>query len=129
MEAPDNVFVTPWGDVWFAEDGPGFNRVMGITPEGDTYEFARTTGSEFAGPTFAPNGHTFFLNAQDHQVTYAIWGPFARQNRSRQRRMAFAEPPAHLRPRVSADLAAAARRHGLSELEAAAFDRLGVPLA
>jgi secreted PhoX family phosphatase len=128
MEAPDNVFVTPWGDVWFAEDGPGFNRVMGITPEGETYEFARTTGSEFAGPTFAPDGRTFFLNAQDHQVTYAIWGPFSRHNRSRRRKMAFADPPAHLRPKVSGELAVAARRHGLSELEAAAFDRLGVPL-
>jgi secreted PhoX family phosphatase len=128
MEAPDNVYVTPWGDVWFAEDGPGFNRVMGITPGGETYEFARTIGSEFAGPTFSPDGRTFFLNAQDHQTTYAIWGPFARHNRARRRRMAHAAPPARLGPRISGELREAAQRNGLSELEAAAFDRLGVQL-
>ncbi|MBW3593245.1 MAG: PhoX family protein, partial [Actinobacteria bacterium] len=52
-DAPDNVVITPWGDVWFAEDGRGENRVMGITPDGHVYKFASTTGSEFAGPTFA----------------------------------------------------------------------------
>jgi uncharacterized protein len=128
MESPDNVFVTPWGDVWFAEDGVADNRVMGITPGGETYEFARTIGSEFAGPTFSPDGRTFFLNAQDHQATYAVWGPFPRANRMRQRQMAAAVPPAVLGPQISADLAEAAERHGLTRLEAAAFDRLGVPL-
>jgi len=128
MESPDNVIVTPWGDIWFAEDGAGENRVMGITPDGETYEFARTIGSEFAGPAFSPDGRTFFLNAQDHQVTYAVWGPFARQNRTRQRQMALAAPPSHLGPRISGELADAAQRHGLTALEAAAYDRLGVPL-
>jgi secreted PhoX family phosphatase len=128
MESPDNVFVTPWGDVWFAEDGVNENRVMGITPAGETYEFARTIGSEFAGPTFSPDGRTFFLNAQDHQVTYAVWGPFPRANRMRQRQMASAAPPPGLGPRISGELADAAGRHGLTQLEAAAFDRLGVPL-
>jgi secreted PhoX family phosphatase len=128
MESPDNVYVTPWGDVWFAEDGVGENRVMGITPAGETYEFARTIGSEFAGPAFSPDGRTFFLNAQDHQVTYAIWGPFPRQNRAARRQMAAAAPPAGLGPQVSGELAEAAQRHGLSVLEAAAYDRLGVRL-
>jgi uncharacterized protein len=128
MESPDNVYITPWGDVWFAEDGVGENRVMGITPAGATYEFARTIGSEFAGPAFSPDGRTFFLNAQDHQVTYAIWGPFPRQNRAARRQMAVAAPPAGLGPQISGELAEAAQRHGLSVLEAAAFDRLGVPV-
>ena len=128
MEAPDNVVITPWGDLWFAEDGDGENRVMGITPEGHVYKFASTTGSEFAGPTFAPDGQTFFLNAQDHGLTYAIWGPFARQNRLRRRQMAHAAPPAHLGPRISGELREAAERYGMTGLEAAAFDRLGVPL-
>jgi uncharacterized protein len=128
MEAPDNVYVTPWGDIWFAEDGPRENRVMGITPEGHVYPFASTTGSEFAGPTFSPDGRTFFVNAQDHGLTYAIWGPFARRNASRQRAMATAAPPANLGPTISGELAEAAQRHGMSELEAAAFDRLGASL-
>ena len=44
MESPDNVVVTPWGDLWFAEDeaidGDIVNRVMGITPDGQVYPFA-----------------------------------------------------------------------------------------
>jgi secreted PhoX family phosphatase len=127
-DAPDNVVITPWGDLWFAEDGPGFNRVMGVTPDRRVYEFARTTGSEFAGPTFAPNGNTFFVNAQDHGLTYAIWGPFGRHNRGRQMQMAVAPPPAKYAPYISDALAEAADRYGLTHLEAAAYDRLGVPL-
>jgi hypothetical protein len=127
-DAPDNVVITPWGDLWFAEDGPGFNRVMGVTPDARVYEFARTTGSEFAGPTFAPNGNTFFVNAQDHGLTYAIWGPFARQNRGRARMMAHAAPPARYAPRISGELSEAADKYGLTLLEAAAYDRLGVSL-
>lgn len=132
LDAPDNVIVTPWGDVWLAEDGGGENRIVGITPEGGTYVFARNAHpdmNEFAGPTFAPDGTTFFVNVQDPGTTFAIWGPFARQNRARQVRMAHAAPPPGYGPRISGALAEAAQRNGLTQLEAAAFDRLGVPLA
>ena len=37
LDLPDNLIVTPWGDIWLAEDGGGENRIVGITPEGDTY--------------------------------------------------------------------------------------------
>jgi len=127
-EAPDNVVITPWGDLWFAEDGPGFNRVVGVRPDASVYEFAKITGSEFAGPTFAPNGNTFFVNAQDKGMTFAIWGPFARANRAGGRLMAAAAPPPQYAPRLSGELLEAAERNGLTPLEAAAFDRLGVPL-
>lgn len=137
MESPDNIVVTPWGDLWFAEDeavpsgGDGKNRVVGITPEGETYVFARNakSDSEFAGPTFAPDGKTFFVNMQGDGLTFAIWGPFARRSSTRQRKMAVAAPPAHMAPRVSGELAEAADRHGISRLEAAAYDRLGVSLS
>ncbi len=58
LKSPDNVVVTPFGDLWFAEDGGGDNRVMGVTPDGGVYEFARNriTDSEFAGPCFSPDG-------------------------------------------------------------------------
>ena len=130
MESPDNIVVTPWGDLWFAEDGDGENRVMGITPEGEVYKFAsnRVSDSEFAGPTFAPDGNTFFLNIQNPGITFAIWGPFARRNAGRQRQMAAAAPPAALAPKVSGELAEAADGFGMSQLEAAAYDRLGVSL-
>jgi uncharacterized protein len=38
IESPDNITITPWGDLWFAENetpaapGDGRNRVMGVTP-------------------------------------------------------------------------------------------------
>ncbi|MBA2535840.1 MAG: DUF839 domain-containing protein [Actinobacteria bacterium] len=131
LESPDNLIVTPWGDIWLAEDGDDANRVIGITAEGEVYEFAnnRVDGqAEFAGPTFSPDGRTFFVNVQTPGITYAIWGPFARAHRAGQARMSHAAPPAALAPRVPGALAEAASRHGLTRLEAAAFDRLGVPL-
>ena len=55
LESPDNIVITPWGDLWIAEDGGGVNRIIGLTPEGDIYTFAENAlnGSEFAGPTFS----------------------------------------------------------------------------
>src|SRR5215207_2509243 len=50
MQSPDNIIVTPWGDLWFAEDeavaGDSVNRVMGITPDGQVYTFARNPRSD-----------------------------------------------------------------------------------
>lgn len=131
MQSPDNLVVTPWGDVWFCEDGSGTDRVMGITPHGEVYEFARNVhnDSELAGCCFSPDGRTFFVNIQSPGITFAIWGPFARGHAGRQRRMATAAPPRQYAPRLSGTLAEAAERHAMSPLEVAAFDRLGVSLA
>lgn len=131
MEAPDNIVITPWGDLWFAEDGDGEQRVMGITPAGRVYKFAsnRLNDKEFAGPTFSPDGRTFFVNIQTPGLTFAVWGPFPGRSEAAQARMAIAAPPARLAPKVSGELAEAAEKHGMTKLEAAAFDRLGVSLA
>ncbi|HZA47286.1 MAG TPA: alkaline phosphatase PhoX, partial [Rubrobacter sp.] len=128
MHKPDNVVVTPWGDLWFAENGGGSDRIMGITPEGQVYAFAsnRLNISELAGPCFSPDGQTFFVNIQDPGVTLAIWGPFVRPNTGARSRMARAMPPESLGPDISGELADAAERHGMSRLEVAAYDRLGV---
>ena len=136
MQSPDNVTVTPWGDLWFAEDGVGENRIMGITPEGEVYTFASNrlvigpddAVSELAGPCFSPDGQTFFMNIQNPGVTFAIWGPFPRGNAARQRQLTFAAPPPGLGPVLSGQLLEAAKQYGLSPLEAAAFQRFGVPL-
>jgi len=130
LDAPDNLTVTPWGDLWFAEDGRDGNRIVGITPEGETYVFAfnRISDAEFAGPVFSPDGGTFFVNIMSPGLTFAIWGPFARRNAGRQRQMATALPSPSMAPRVSGELAEAVARYGMSPLEAAAFDRLGVSL-
>jgi secreted PhoX family phosphatase len=137
IESPDNITLTPWGDLWFAEDeavpegsGDGRNRIMGVTPGGQVYRFARNvkSDSEFAGPTFSPDGRTFFVNIQNPGLTLAIWGPFRYRNARRRRQMAVAAPPEELAPRVSGELAEAAERYGMTTLEAPAFDRLDVPL-
>jgi secreted PhoX family phosphatase len=125
------------GAFWFDDTQGGearrgqIYRLIGMTPEGQTYTFARNRlpgEAEFAGPTFAPDGQTFFVNVQDPGTTLAIWGPFARQNRERQRVMARAAPANEYSPKISGELAEAAQRYGLSQLEAAAYERLGVPL-
>jgi secreted PhoX family phosphatase len=131
LDLPDNLVVTPWGDLWLTEDGDGSNRIVGLTPEGATYVFAQNRlpgDNELCGPTFAPNGQTFFVNVQDPGVTFAIWGPFARHNRARQRVLAHSAPANQYSPRISGELGEAAERYGLTRLEAAAYDRLGVPL-
>jgi secreted PhoX family phosphatase len=134
MESPDNIVVTPWGGLWFAEDetilGDTRNRLVGITPAGEVYVFAsnRLNDSEFAGTTFSPDGTTFFANLQNPGVTLAIWGSFQDRNVLNQREMAAAAPPASLAPKISGALAEAAERHGMSTLEAAAYERLGVQL-
>ncbi|WP_423800673.1 alkaline phosphatase PhoX [Neobacillus sp. SAB-20_R2A] len=129
MEYPDNICMTPWGDLWFAEDGSGQDRLMGITPEGKVYPFAanRQSGSELAGPTFSPDGNTLFVNIQEPGQTFAIWGPFQRRNTARAREMSYAAP-ANLAPQVSEKVAKAAEAQGMSVLEAAAFERHGVEL-
>jgi uncharacterized protein len=129
MEYPDNICCTPWGDLWYAEDGSGQDRLMGITPEGKVYPFAanRLSGSELAGPTFSPDGNTLFVNIQSPGKTFAIWGPFQRRNSARAREMSFAAP-ANLAPKVSEKVAKAAEAQGMSVLEAAAFERHGIKM-
>jgi uncharacterized protein len=129
MEYPDNISMTPWGDLWFVEDGKGQDRIMGITPEGKVYPFAanRLNDNEFAGPTFSPDGNTLFVNIQSPGTTFAIWGPFQRRSSARAREMSFAAP-ANLAPQVSEKTAKAAEAQGMSILEAAAFERHGVKI-
>lgn len=131
IKSPDNITVAPWGDLWFVEDGKGRDRVMGITPAGQAYAFARNrlSYSELAGPTFAPDGRTFFVNVHNPGITFAIWGPFTGSSSTAQFQMARSAPPAELAPMISEELAESAQRYGMTRLEAAAYDRLGVPLA
>ncbi len=137
LDSPDNLIVTPWGDVWIAEDGDGTQRIMGITLGGRTYSFARNrlvgleedTSSELAGPCFSPDGRTFFVNIQDPGHTFAITGPFPQVNARRVRQAAVSAPQHAWAPDVSGELQEQAVKAGMSPYEAAAFDRLGVALA
>ena len=79
VENADNVVVTPWGDLILAEDGSPDQFLVGVTMEGVVYKFARNAldGSEFAGPTFSPDGSTMFVNLQHSGLTLAIMGPWS----------------------------------------------------
>jgi uncharacterized protein len=79
LDNPDNIVVTPWGDLMICEDGSITDSLVGVTPEGRLYEFARNSLSELAGACFSPDGRTMFVNIQSPGITLAIWGPWGRR--------------------------------------------------
>ena len=56
------------------------NYLLGITPTGEVYPFAKnaSSASEFTGATFSPDGTTLFVNRQGEGQTFAITGPWKR---------------------------------------------------
>lgn len=105
----DNVTVSPRGGVLLCEDGGGYEdafgmgeRMMGLTPAGETYLFAKNNvvlseadlkavgkslefvkagdhrDNEWAGATFDPSGRVLFVNIQTPGITFAITGPWER---------------------------------------------------
>ncbi len=78
VDNADNLTVAPWGDLIVCEDGGGDQFLVGVTPEGALYKFARNAlgDSELAGATFAPDGTTLFVNIQHAGLTLAITGPW-----------------------------------------------------
>ena len=80
LEKVDNVTVSPWGDLILCEDGSGEQFLVGVTPQGETYKFAKNAmnSSEFAGATFSPDGSTLFVNIQSPGLTLALTGPWHR---------------------------------------------------
>ena len=78
IENADNLTVTPWGDLIVCEDGSAEQFLVGVTPEGELYKFARNavSNSELAGSTFSPDGTTLFVNIQHDGLTLAITGPW-----------------------------------------------------
>lgn len=79
LDGPDNIIVSPHRDLFICEDGDGEQFVVGITPRGELYNFARNAinDREFAGVCFSPDGDTMFVNIQDPGITFAIWGPWS----------------------------------------------------
>lgn len=80
LRHPDNVTATPRGGLLLCEDGHGPDRLQGLTPSGQVFDFARNRFSdgEFAGATFSPDGRWLFVNVQRPGVTFAITGPWKR---------------------------------------------------
>ncbi len=104
LDSPDNVTVTPRGGLLLCEDDTGdaisdthptapglenVNRLIGLTPKGEAFEFAvnRLSDSEVAGVCFSPDGRTMFFNIfgasdgtvaehADAGMTCAVTGPW-----------------------------------------------------
>jgi secreted PhoX family phosphatase len=78
LDFPDNLILTPFGDLMVCEDGTGEQFMVGITPQGECYHFARNAlnQSEFAGVCFSPDGQTMFVNIYQPGMTLAVWGPW-----------------------------------------------------
>lgn len=80
MSMPDNVIVSPWGDLYVAEDGrrPSGIRCLGRGGAVRALAIGARSGGEVAGVCFAPEGDVLFANLQDDGITLAIVGPFER---------------------------------------------------
>jgi len=80
LDNPDNLCVSPDGQLFVAEDSLDGNFLRRVSLDGKVVAFARNARStgEFAGPCFAPDGRTLFVNMQEDQLTLAISGPFDR---------------------------------------------------
>ena len=78
LDHPDQMTVAPWGDLLICEDGDGDNFVVGLTPAGAFYRFARMAPevSEPAGACFSPDRTTLFLNDLPSGLTFAVTGPW-----------------------------------------------------
>ena len=78
LDNPDNLCVSPLGQLYVAEDSLDGNFLRRVSLEGQVLPFARNARSsgEFAGPCFSPDGRTLFVNLQEDQLTLAIRGPF-----------------------------------------------------
>jgi secreted PhoX family phosphatase len=90
LDSPDNLTVSPNGNLVICEDGSGTQYLRGLTRDGHIFDIARNTlnDTEFAGATFSPDGETLFVNIQGSTggtaeravpgVTLAIRGPWTK---------------------------------------------------
>ena len=76
LNMPDNITLSPWGDIIVCEDNSKVNRLWGIRPNGTPYIISQNSysGAEFAGACFSPSGKTLFVNLQQKGMTFAIKG-------------------------------------------------------
>ena len=80
FDSPDNLTVSPTGQLFIAEDGSAPNLIRVMDHNNKVVPFARNAlndgSSEFAGICFSPDGNLLFANLQKEGLTLAIWGPF-----------------------------------------------------
>ncbi len=82
IEHPDQMTVTPRGDLLICEDGYGEQFVVGLTSHGKLYKLARNARdeSELAGVCFSPDRSTMFVNNMEAGMTFAVTGPWKVKN-------------------------------------------------
>jgi hypothetical protein len=78
LDMPDNITLTPWGDLMVCEDNHRSNHLRIVTRGGQVVPFAHNAQSlsEFTGVCFSPDGKVMFTNIQEQGLTLAIEGPF-----------------------------------------------------
>lgn len=78
LNMPDNLTVTPWGDLMVCEDNQRDAFLRLVTRSGQVLPFAHNvlSASELAGVCFSPDGELMFVNIQENGLTLAIEGPF-----------------------------------------------------
>jgi secreted PhoX family phosphatase len=79
LDMPDNVTMTPWGDLLVCEDNHRSVFLRLVTQQGRVIPFAHNSlsRSEFAGVCFSPDGRHLFVNIQENGLTLAITGDWA----------------------------------------------------
>jgi len=78
LHMPDNITVTPWGDLLVCEDNQRDAFLRLITRDGRVLPFGRNalSASELAGACFSPDGRLLFVNIQENGLTLVIRGPW-----------------------------------------------------
>ena len=80
FSGPDNITVSPGGDVYVVENGHPPNHLHLIERDGSVIPMGRNAvsggQSELCGVCFSPDGRVMFVNIQDEGMTLAITGPF-----------------------------------------------------
>ena len=73
---PDNITISPTGDIYFAEDNSGKCLIQRLSPDGSLTTIAgnQEEGEEIAGLCFSPDGSILFGNIQKPGITFAIQG-------------------------------------------------------
>lgn len=73
---PDNITISPGGEIYLAEDNSEYCQIHRLATDGSITTIARnhTQGEEIAGLCFSPDGRVLFGNIQEPGITFAIQG-------------------------------------------------------
>jgi uncharacterized protein len=93
LDGPDNLGLSPQGNLVAAEDGAGVQSLKGVTTDGRVFTLATNNtvlngekngfvrdyrDTDLAGATFSPDGRWMFFNVYDPGFTVAMTGPWRR---------------------------------------------------